>query len=242
MPSMDSYSDQGARSRVDRRRFILNLVAFLPGLRPMSLTSLPIPFSDPDWIFEVKFDGFRSLCYITEGNVRLVSRKGHTYKSFRNLCDGIDSDVRGNDAILDGEIVCLDERGHSQFNTLLYRRAEPCFYVFDLLWLNGKDLRGWPLIERKKELQRIISKDRASRVLYVAHIEERGEDLFKLTVERDLEGIVGKWTHGAYKEGERTSWVKIKNSHYSQIVGRDKLFEKRVGTSQPKGTRLTSTL
>ncbi len=56
---------------------------------------------------------------------------------------------------------------------------------------------------------------------------KRGEDLFKLTVERDLEGIVGKWKRGAYKEGEKTSWVKIKNAHYSQIVGRDKLFERR---------------
>ena len=141
----------------------------------MVLTSLPAPFSDTDWLFEVKFDGFRSLCYITEGNVKLVSRRGHTYRSFRSLCDGIASDLRVEDAILDGEIVCLDERGHSQFNTLLYHRAEPCFYAFDLLWLNGEDLRGWPLIERKKVLQRIISKDPASRVLYAAHIDERGE-------------------------------------------------------------------
>lgn len=77
----------------------------------MVLTSLPAPFSDADWLFEVKFDGFRSLCYIAEGNVKLVSRRGHTYKSFRNLCDCIASDVRAEDAILDGEIVCLDERG-----------------------------------------------------------------------------------------------------------------------------------
>ena len=193
----------------------------------MILTRLPAPFSDPEWLFEVKFDGFRSLCYITEGNVRLVSRKGHTYKSFRSLCDCIASDVHAEDAILDGEIVCLDDRGYSQFKTLMYRRAEPCFYAFDLLWLNGEDLRECPLIERKKELQKIISKDSASRVLYAEHIEERGEDLYKLTVDRDLEGIVGKWKRGAYRDGEKTSWLKIKNPHYSQIVGRDKLFEKR---------------
>jgi ATP-dependent DNA ligase len=59
-------------------------------------------------------------------------------------------------------------------------------------------------------------------------IEERGEDLFKLTVDRDLEGIVGKWKRGAYREGDKSTWVKIKNSHYSQIVGREKLFEKRL--------------
>jgi bifunctional non-homologous end joining protein LigD len=199
----------------------------------MILTSLPAPFSDPEWIFEVKYDGFRSLCYVTEGNVRLVSRKGHTYKSFRNLCESIASDVRAEDAILDGEIVCLDDRGYSQFNTLMYRRAEPCFYAFDLLWLNGEDLRGWPLIERKKELQKTVSKNASSRILYAAHIEERGEDLFKLTVDRDLEGIVGKWKKGAYRDVPRTSWVKIKNGQYSQIVGREKLFEKRSKQAEP---------
>jgi bifunctional non-homologous end joining protein LigD len=202
-------------------------VAHLPVLRPMVLTSLPAPFSDPEWLFEVKFDGFRSLCYITEGNVRLVSRKGHTYKSFRNLCDCMASDVPAEDAILDGEIVCLDDRGYSQFNTLMYRRAEPCFYAFDLLCLNGEDLREYPLIERKRELQKIIPKDPTSRVLYVEHIEERGEDLFSLTVDHDLEGIVAKWKNGAYRDVPRTSWVKVKNRHYSQIVGRDKLFERR---------------
>jgi ATP-dependent DNA ligase len=92
----------------------------------MILTSLPAPFSDSDWIFEVKFDGLRSLCYLTKGNVRLVSRRGHTYKSFRNLCEHIPSDVRATDAILDGEIVCLDDRGYSQFNTLMYRRPSSC--------------------------------------------------------------------------------------------------------------------
>jgi bifunctional non-homologous end joining protein LigD len=75
----------------------------------MVLTSLPAPFSDREWLFEVKFDGFRSLCYLDQEDVRLVSRRGHTYKSFRNLCDCIASDVRAEDAILDGEIVCLDE-------------------------------------------------------------------------------------------------------------------------------------
>jgi len=138
----------------------------------MVLTSLPAPFSDPDWIFEVKFDGFRSLCYVAEGNVRLVSRRGHTYKSFRSLCESIASNVSAEDAILDGEVVCLDDRGCSQFNTLVYRKAESCFYAFDLLWLNGEDLRECPLIERKRELQKIIPKHPTSRVLHVEHIEE----------------------------------------------------------------------
>ena len=140
--------------------------------------------------------------------------------------------------MLDGEIVCLDDRGHPQFNALMYRRSVPCFYTFDLLWLNGEDLREWPLIERKKELQRVVSKHSASRVLYAEHVEERGEDLFKLSVDRDLEGIGGKWKRGAYRAGERTSWVKIRNGKYSQIVGRDKLFEKRLESDSRSEGRL----
>jgi len=67
-----------------------------------------------------------------------------------------------------------------------------------------------------------------SRLLYLDHIQGRGEDLFRLTCQRDLEGIVAKWKRGRYVEGERTSWVKIKNRDYSQAIGREKLFEKRV--------------
>src|SRR5262245_35586664 len=126
-----------------------------------------------------------------------------------------------------GEIVCLDRRGHSQFNALMYHRGEPYFYAFVLLWLDGDDLRGLPLIDRKKALRKVIPR-RGSRLLYLDHIQRRGEDLFRLTCKRDLEGIVAKWKKGAYVEGERPSWVKIKNRDYSQIIGREKLFEKRV--------------
>ena len=192
----------------------------------MVLSRLPGAFSDPDWLFEVKHDGFRALCYCAEQSVKLVSRRDHVYKSFATLCESIAAELHVESAILDGEIVCLDGRGHSQFNTLLYRRAEPCFYSFDLIWLDGESLREVPLIERKKMLRAVIPQTE-SRLLYVDHIEGRGEDLFRLMCERDLEGIVAKWKLGAYLEGERTSWLKIKNRRYSQIIGREKLFEKR---------------
>ena len=193
----------------------------------MVLTRLPWAFSDRDWIFEVKHDGFRALCYVSGHGAELVSRHGHVYKSFRNLCDSIAADLHVKSAILDGEIVFLARCGHSQFNELMFRRGEPCFYAFDLLWLNGKDLRGLPLIDRKKVLRKIIPTPQ-SRLLYVDHIQGRGEDLFRLACRRDLEGIVAKWKKGAYMEGERTSWVKIKNDNYSQAIGREKIFEKRI--------------
>jgi bifunctional non-homologous end joining protein LigD len=151
----------------------------------MSLRRLPAPFSDPDWPFELKHDGFRALCYCIDQSVKLVSRRDHVYKSFASLCESIAADLHVQNAILDGEIVCLDARGHSQFNTLLYRRGEPCFYAFDLIWLDGENLREVPLIERKKMLRGIIPQ-RESRLLYVDHIEGRGEELFRLRASTTL--------------------------------------------------------
>jgi ATP-dependent DNA ligase len=119
-------------------------------------------------------------------------------------------------------------RGTSRKSLILYVGGEPCFYAFDLLWLNGKDLRGLPLVDRKKTLRKLIP--RGSRLLYVDHVIGRGEDLFRLACARDLEGVVAKWKRGRYMEGERTSWIKIKNRRYTQSIGREKLFVvKRAG-------------
>jgi bifunctional non-homologous end joining protein LigD len=203
----------------------------------MTLRRLPGPFSDPDWLFEIKHDGFRSLAYVQDKAVDLVSRRRYVYKSFAPLRESIASDLQAKNAVLDGEIVFLDECGHTKFNTLLYRRGDARFYAFDLLWLNGEDLRSLPLVDRKRKLRRIIPEG-SPCLLYVDHLEGRGEDLFRLACERDLEGIVAKWKRGAYiSADERTSWLKIKNREYTQIVGRDKLFEKRTG--EDKGVNLS---
>ena len=107
----------------------------------------------------------------------------------------------------------------------LYRRGEPYFYAFDILQLNGKDLRSVPLHARKRTLKRLIPPQ--SVLLYVDHIEQPGEDLFELACREDLEGIVAKWKDGRYNPERATSWIKIKNPGYTQIVGRQELFEKK---------------
>jgi bifunctional non-homologous end joining protein LigD len=192
----------------------------------MVLTRFREPFSDPDWLFEVKHDGFRALAYV-DGDCRLVSRRNYVYKAFGPVCESIAAALGGRDAIIDGEIVCLGPDGRSLFKHLMYKRGEPYFYAFDLLWVDGEDLRQWTLIERKRVLRKLVP-TRGSRLLYVDHVVERGEDLFKLVCKQDLEGVVAKWKRGAYMD-VRTSWVKIKNPLYSQIVGREKLFEKKAG-------------
>lgn len=86
--------------------------------------------------------------------------------------------LRVHDAVLDGEIVCLDAQGHSMFKELLYRRGEPIFYAFDLLWLNGVDLRQFPLIERKHRLRKLIRPAHRTHILYAQHVDGRGIELF----------------------------------------------------------------
>src|SRR5437773_12246729 len=101
--------------------------------------------------------------------------------------------------VLDGEIVCLDRRGRPQFNDLLFHRGEPCFFAFDLLMDDGKDLRSERLTDRKHELRRMMSRAPASRMRYVEHVEQHGTALFQLGSSPYI------------TEHERTPWFKIKN-------------------------------
>jgi ATP-dependent DNA ligase len=141
----------------------------------------------------------------------------------------IPGDVRARQAVIDGEIVCLDAQGRSRFNDLLFHRGEACFVAFDLLWCAGKDLRRLALIERKLRLRSVV-RGNAERILYANHVEERGEDFFSLACQHDLEGIVAKHRDGAYlSDSEETSWLKIRNRAYSQMQGRNELFDRLEG-------------
>ena len=205
----------------------------LPSFEPMRLAHLRQPFDHADWLFELKYDGFRALAYIENGSARLVSRRHNAYKSFNTLCAQIAQCLRVRCHPLDGEIVCLGKDGRPQFHDLLRRRSPQYFYAFDVLWLNGRDLRALPLIERKRLLRRIIPKGQ-SAVLFAKHIEGTGVSLFHAACKMDLEGIVAKWKSAPYQmDGSRTSWVKIKNPNYSQAEGRNDLFEK---FHSPRGT------
>jgi bifunctional non-homologous end joining protein LigD len=113
-------------------------------------------FENAEWVYELKHDGFRALAYIAEGRCRLVSRRGNVMKRFNDLASSIAKELKVTDAILDGEIVALDGTGRPAFYNLMKRRCQAVYYAFDLIWLNGRDLRELPLVERKKILRRVI--------------------------------------------------------------------------------------
>jgi bifunctional non-homologous end joining protein LigD len=198
----------------------------LPQFTPMPLQRRKTAFDHPDWLFELKYDGFRALAYAEATGCRLVSRNAHAFGSFELLREDIGRALRRSRAVIDGEIVCLDEKGHPQFYNLLYRRTEPCFVAFDLLWHHGEDLSFLPLHERKHRLRALV-RQTESRMLYADHVDGNGTALFERACQLDLEGIVAKDRYAPYTaDRESSTWHKIRNSRYSQTVGRAEHFER----------------
>ena len=168
----------------------------------MPLARLHAPFEHPDWIFEPKLDGFRAVLYIEAGTARLVSRKGNTLKSFPHLTRALAESLPGV-AILDGEIVCLGPDGKPLFYDLMRRRRPQHYYAFDLLWRDGEDLRGLPLIQRKRRLRELQAG--LGPLLYVDHVAGSGVELFEAVCAGDMEGIVAKLAGGLYAPEATTS-------------------------------------
>src|SRR6266581_114136 len=172
---------------------------------------------------------FRALAVIEHGRAQLLSRNGHQFASFAELGKHIAAALPTARGVIDGEICCLDRRGRPQFKNLMFRRGSPpCFFAFDLLTRNGKDLRTERLLDRKQELRRLLAKVSPPFPLrYADHVEGSGTALFQRICELDLEGIVAKQKFGPYvTEREHSTWFKILNREYSQMAGREEMFER----------------
>ena len=182
------------------------------------------PFDDRDWLFELKWDGWRSLAYVNGGGTALVSRKGNRFRSFPDLASTMSLEVNADDAVLDGEIVKLDGNGRPVFVDLMRRLGLFTFVAFDVLVVNRRDVRKLGLTDRKKILRAIVPKESRS-VLYAQHVKGRGRELFDLVCKQDLEGIVAKHRRSQYGVDEPRQWVKVKNVDYSQARDRHELFE-----------------
>jgi len=197
-------------------------------INPMLATLVDEPFSDRDWIFETKWDGFRSICFIKNGQARLVSRNQlemtQQYPELANIA----KQVEAREAILDGEIVALDEHGRPRFQLLQPRvgrksgiealrgKGKIVYYVFDLLYCDGYDLMSCPLVDRKAELERMLRP--ASFVKLSEHIEADGKRFFKEIEKFHLEGMIAKRAASPYIQRRSSDWLKIKTVRRSEVV------------------------
>jgi len=168
--------------------------------QPMPLLKRAAPFDDPDWIYELKMDGFRALAIVEHGRAQLLSRNEHPFASFSEIGKQVAVALPNVRAVIDGEICYLDRRGKLQFKNLLFRRGNPpCFFAFDLLTCNGKDLRTERLLDRKQELRRLLARSPAiSPLKYTEYIDGSGTALFQRICELDLKGIVAKQKFSPY--------------------------------------------
>jgi len=188
---------------------------------PMLATLVEKPFDSPDWIFEIKWDGYRALAYKKNEQLELLSRNNKSFlKKFPDIVDEL-KNIPG-EFILDGEIVILDEHGKSKFQLLqnYQKRKEgtPYYYVFDTLSLNGKDLTGFPLVDRKKTLQKFLKSAKHPHIRYSENIDEDGIDFFKEAAKHELEGIIAKKKDSTYQFRRSQDWLKIKCKLRQEVV------------------------
>jgi bifunctional non-homologous end joining protein LigD len=114
------------------------------------------PFHDPRWIYEPKFDGFRGVLYLCRGECYIRSKRNNVLRRFGELASRVLGELEVKDAILDGEVVALDDEGRMDFRALLAGKGWLHYAAFDVMWLNGRDLRGQPLVKRKRRLEQLI--------------------------------------------------------------------------------------
>ena len=188
-------------------------------LQPMLATLIDAPFDNRDWVFETKWDGFRLIAKIENRHVTLYSRSGLIVSDNYNPIAKALEKVK-QDAVIDGELVALDEHGVSRFQLLqnaLRTSANLHYCAFDIMFLAGEDLRGLPLVERKKRLQALLPKD--PLLTYSEHWPENGKRLFKEAQKLGLEGIMAKRAQSRYLSGARSKdWLKIKTGKRQEVV------------------------
>ena len=186
------------------------------------------------WVFEVKWDGYRALAYVSQSEVKLVSRKGNDLtERFATVAKEIAKAVKTPDCVLDGEVCALDEQGRSSFSAM--QQGKPgtplVYYVFDLLELEGEPLVDLPLLERHKRLEQLL--DRRNKTVRLSEAFDDGKALFEAAKQQNLEGIMAKRADSRYAVGRRTrDWLKVKTHGRQEfiIAGYTKGQGRRAGT------------
>jgi len=210
-------------------------------IHPMLATSVDKPFDSPEWLFEIKWDGYRAVCFLENGKSRLVSRNQNDLTGQFSELQSLPKLIKAQTAVLDGEIVALDEQGRPSFSLMQQRtgirqgnrhtaarRDVPImYYVFDLLYLEGYDLRRVSLEQRKEVLAQIATSGDLLR--YSDHYPGQGIALFEAAKQKGLEGILAKRRTSCYEERRTREWLKIKITHTIDcVIG---------GYTDPEGSR-----
>ena len=199
-------------------------------LEPMLATLGSAVPSGSEWLYEVKWDGYRALCFVESGKVRMVSRRGTNLdKQFASVAQALAQSVKADKAIIDGEVVALDENGNPSFQRLQNLTGfgtKPAvkgmtapflnFFAFDLLYLNGHDLRKAALIDRRQLLMSIMLPSEIVR--YSEHFIGKGDELLQAVRAKGLEGIIAKQAQSRYESRRSGSWIKIKVTTQQDFV------------------------
>jgi bifunctional non-homologous end joining protein LigD len=201
------------------------------GIQPMLATLVKEPFDHPDWVFEVKWDGYRAVAEIRDGDVSLHSRNLISLgKKFFPIVDSLRK-LR-MEAVLDGEIVVVDDQGRPDFQRLQHYQdlggGHLLYYVFDLLYFQGHDLTGLPLLRRKELLKKILPS--TPRIRFSDHVWAEGVLFYRAAKEKGLEGIIAKHSQSVYEAGRRSHhWLKVKTQLTQEAV--------IAGFTEPGGSR-----
>jgi len=241
-----------SKSKKPSANSALSAVKSLPGeeqrpmptvIHPMLATPTAKAFDNPDWLFEIKWDGYRAVAFIEDGRARLVSRSQNDLTAQFPELGALPQFVKGERVILDGEIVALDDEGRPSFSLMQQRtgfhpgkRRLPrregvpvIYYAFDLLYLDGLDLRRVALERRKQLLQERIAGGKGEVIRFSDHYAEKGLALLEAAKQKGLEGIVAKKRSSAYQEKRSNDWLKIKITQRQEcVIG---------GYTDPEGSR-----
>jgi bifunctional non-homologous end joining protein LigD len=189
-------------------------------IQPMLATLVKEPFDHPDWIFEVKWDGYRAVAEIRDDGVSLYSRNRISFaRKFSPIVDSLRK--FRFDAVLDGEIVVVDDQGHPDFQMLQHYQdsgsGHLLYYVFDLLYFRRHDLTGLPLFRRKELLKKILPS--TPKIRFSDHVSKEGVLFYNAAKEKGLEGIIAKHSQSVYEAGRRSrQWLKVKTKLTQEAV------------------------
>src|SRR6187431_433649 len=233
-PKKKSASERSRKQRVEKKKIQSEgkKASFPKTVRPMLATLIDQPFDEPGWQYEIKWDGYRAVAMINNGKVDLFSRNNKSFnEKFYPVVDALKKwDIK---AVIDGEVVVLNDKGISNFGALQNWRSEAdgslFYYVFDIIWLNGYDLKSLPLTKRREILKDNLPDENIIRLS--ENFETSAVDFLAAASKMGMEGIMAKKQDSIYIEGDRTrEWLKIKsNKRHEVVIGG---FTKNEGTAK----------